>query len=341
MARSLLLALLVVGAGCRESATQILLAIRFPALELDALRIQAKSATRVLPTVRRPDPPAGALPDPQSVALLLADELAGQRLTISVEGIRLEQPRASGIVEATPARGESVAATVWLSRPTDGGGDSRRDLGADLRRDLPRLDRHVDAPDARRDGASCSAGAFLACKGALLERCNAAGNGVVTVDCAPFACNASAGRCDECAPTAPPVCDGANRVSCSPDGLKVSALCPLGCAQGACCADADGDQVSSCAGDCDDSDPDVHPGQLGFFALPSKGTASFDYNCDKTAELELPSLEACSRVGATCVGHGWQSTLPACGQSETFITCKASGRSMCSHDPAPLTQRCR
>jgi hypothetical protein len=338
MARWLLLAVLVVGAGCRERATQILLAVRFPALELDALAVEARSATRVLPAVRRPELPAGALSDPQSVALLLPDELAGARLTINVVGLRLEQPRASGAVEAIAARGESVAATVWLSRPGDGGGDLRRDLGADLPRDLPRLDRRVDA---RRDGTACSPGAFLACKGSLLERCNAAGTGAVTTDCAPLACNAAAGRCNECDPAAPPSCDGANRVSCSTDGLKVTALCPLGCAQGACCADADGDQVSSCAGDCDDADPDVHPGQLGYFALPSKGTASFDYNCDKTAELELPSLEACARVGASCVGHGWQSTVPACGLSETFITCKASGRSMCSHDPAPLTQRCR
>lgn len=342
--RGLLLAALLALGGCKGEGTRVLLTVRFPTLELDSLRIAARSGSRAFPTARRPDPAVGILTDPQSVALLLPDEIAGQQLELVVEGLRLEAVRASVGTSTVPVRGESVAAEVWLSPPPiDGGGDLPRDLGPADRLRAERRDLgQSDLPrDARRDGTLCKPAAFIACQGSTLSRCSPAGDAILTEECAPFACNASAGRCNDCDPAAVPSCAGSDRVTCSAAGLKSSTPCPLGCAAGACCADQDADQVSTCGGDCDDGDPDAHPGQLGFFAIPSKGTGSYDFDCDQVVELELAALEGCTRVGAGCIGHGWQTTVPGCGGSGTFVTCKPSGRSMCSHDTGQATQRCR
>lgn len=107
------------------------------------------------------------------------------------------------------------------------------------------------------------------------------------------------------------------------------------------CLDSDKDGVTTCAGDCDDTDPDAHPAQTAFFTMPTKGTKNFDYNCDKVEEREVKGLVSCARVGAGCEGHGWQGSIPGCGQAAVFISCKPSGPTQCAHDQSQRVQACR
>jgi hypothetical protein len=335
MSRRLVLLFCLPVLGCSESPTQILVLVHLDlGLKVDQIQIAAQSGTRSFPRVRRPEVAAGApLADPQSVAILLPDGSAGQPHTITVEGLRQGAVVVATTDVAVPVRGQSVPAEVWLgSHPVDGGADGRRDGG----KDLPRR-------DSTPDGVQCTANAFLGCQGTVLQRCNGTGSGIVTQDCKPFSCNSAAGRCNECDPAAPASCSSVTSlIECTADGLKKSTTCSLGCSAGACCLDDDKDSSTSCAGDCDDADPNAHPGQTAFFSVTTKGKGNFDYNCDKIEEKEAKDPESCVRVGSDCQGHGWQGTaIPGCGVQGVFITCKPSGMTSCSHDQSQKVQGCR
>lgn len=107
------------------------------------------------------------------------------------------------------------------------------------------------------------------------------------------------------------------------------------------CLDADKDGVSTCAGDCDDGDPDAHPGQKAFFTVPTKGKGNYDYNCDAKEEKQATQSAACVRVGSTCQGHGWKTQVPACGGSAVFVDCSPSGKNSCSQQGGTKVQACR
>jgi hypothetical protein len=107
------------------------------------------------------------------------------------------------------------------------------------------------------------------------------------------------------------------------------------------CLDGDKDEVTICAGDCDDSDPNAHPLQTAFFTVPTRGSKNFDYNCDKVEEKEIKGLVSCVRVGAGCEGHGWQGSIPGCAEAAVFISCKPSGQTQCAHDQSQRVQACR
>jgi hypothetical protein len=326
MSRRLALLLCLQVLGCTENPTQILVLVHLDAgLGVDQIQIAAQSAARSFPKVRRPEMAAGApLADPQSVAILLSDESAGQPHTLTVEGLRQGAVAVAATTVVVPVRGQSVAAEVWLGkRPTDGGTDGPRDGAAER--------------------MQCTADAFLGCVGTVLQRCNGAGSGTVTQDCKPFSCNSAASRCNACDPATPFACGTGNTLTeCTADGLKKSTTCPLGCAAGACCLDADKDSSTTCAGDCDDADPNAYPGQTGFFSVMTKGKGNFDYNCDSTEEKEINQLVSCVRVGSDCQGHGWQQgAIPGCGVQGVFITCKPSGPTSCSHDQSQKSQGCR
>jgi len=336
MSRSLILLLCLHGLSCSRNPTQVLLLVHLdPALGVDQLQIAARSEVRSFPKVRRPETGAETrLADPQSVAILLPDESAGQPHTLTVEGLRQGAVVVATTMAAVPVQGQSLAAEVWLgNRPADGGPDGRRsDGGKDL----------FPGGDSRSERAPCAANAFLGCQGTVLQRCNGAGSGTVTEDCQPFSCNSAAGRCNECDPAAPSWCSAGDALAeCTPDGLKKSTPCPLGCSAGACCLDADKDSRTTCAGDCDDVDPNAYPGQPGFFSVPTKGKGNFDYDCDKTEEKEAKETVDCVRVGSDCQGHGWQGSVPACGVQAVFITCRPSGPTSCSHDQSQRLQGCR
>ncbi len=138
-------------------------------------------------------------------------------------------------------------------------------------------------------------------------------------------------------------CDSPN--SCNNSGSAGKCQCPgVTCAAGVACqifyADSDvdgyGDRTGTltagtakagCAGaapagfvadnsDCDDKDANVHPGQTGYFGTVSKGTGTFDYDCDGTLTKEFAEYP-----GASCTFCPSCST--GCGTGAT--TCSATG----------------
>jgi hypothetical protein len=231
---------------------------------------------------------------------------------------------------------------------SEGGGEDRASLSEGGRKDAG-LDSKVSA-DLKRDAFTCIPNASLGCKtSSLLLQCNGAGSGTVLVDCSPYLCDAVNKRCTQCDPKGAPVCQGKDLLTCTAEGLLVKTTCPNGCVNGSCagCAlksyykDADGDgfgnaviKLDACAQpwgfvlnnlDCDDLDPAAHPGQTAFFNVPTKGAGSYDYNCDKVEEKELPSLVACVVSGMTCVGDGWAGTVPGCGAVGVWAKCNKQG----------------
>jgi len=93
-------------------------------------------------------------------------------------------------------------------------------------------------------------------------------------------------------------------------------------------------------GDCNDDDDEAYPGQTEYFDRPTKGTQSFDFDCDGHETREYPDLEACKKEPPDCVGEGWESSVPGCGQSGTFVPCEKGGCGPASQG-SKQTQRCR
>jgi hypothetical protein len=212
-------------------------------------------------------------------------------------------------------------------------GQSDRPTGLDLLR--------VDQlkADAR---FTCVANSFVGCttnKQSIIK-CNPAGDATVEVNCGMSKCDVALKRCNGCNPSFPPSCGGSAVLSCSVDGVLVSTPCPQGCVAGKCCTDVDNDSYSTCAGDCRDDDPLVHPGQTSFYPTASNG--SFDYNCDNKAEQEYPSPVSCHFMGGNCTGAGWQGTVPACGSAGVFVKCVKQAGSCVPDSAVPGTiQGCR
>jgi len=150
------------------------------------------------------------------------------------------------------------------------------------------------------DTFTCTPNAFISCsaKDKLLS-CNNSGDGTVEISCAPYDCNANIG---------------------------------------ACCQNVDKDSHTDCAGDCNDNDPLVHPGQTAYQTTASSG--SFDYDCDKTPEPEYPNLVNCHFDGGKCVGSGWTSQVPACGASGSLVPCVKQGSKCDPNTPTTATQGC-
>jgi hypothetical protein len=90
--------------------------------------------------------------------------------------------------------------------------------------------------------------------------------------------------------------------------------------------DKDGWPDSTCqgpAGDCNDDDAEVFPGQTKFFPIPIKGTTSFDYDCSGVIEREsFPTIPDCPGLGISCPENpGYKSN--DCGKNEA-VKCKLS-----------------
>jgi hypothetical protein len=192
------------------------------------------------------------------------------------------------------------------------------------------------------DAFNCTPGAFVQCVAKdQIQVCNKKGDGVDVESCAPFDCNPTAGRCNECDPNAPATCVGPNLVSCTAAGLPQTTPCPQGCQNGACCVDVDKDGHTDCAGDCDDNDPKVFPGQTAW-QTTATSSGSFDYNCDSTEELQYPGPVSCQIDKGSCVGAGWEgATVPACGKPGPLTTCKKQGNKCVTDATSQATQGCR
>ena len=228
----------------------------------------------------------------------------------------------------------AAVAGCWADFP-----DSR--LGRDGRVDGPIWSDGATFPDGppAPDKYHCTPGAFISCDGKQLKKCNAAGDGLTTIDCSPAACDTSLARCTQCDPAQAPTCSNSSVVACTSDGVTQTTACPLGCQGGQCCVDVDKDAYSACSGDCNDNDPLVNPKQTTFQTAPSNG--SYDYNCDSTEEQQYAALVSCAMVAGVCTGSGWEGTVPACGVDGSFADCQKKGPN-CDQQPAKtLKQGCR
>ena len=120
------------------------------------------------------------------------------------------------------------------------------------------------------------------------------------------------------------------------------------CADDAVDGDSDG---VPCELDCDDTDPDVFPGQTEFFAV-ARPDGTFDYDCDDLETLEHDAYTTCDPP--TCgFEPGWFRNygpgIPACGEEGLWDSgyCQTeSGPDMdvyCSGGemPTDLVQSCR
>ncbi len=206
------------------------------------------------------------------------------------------------------------------------------------------VDATLPADLVRVPDGSCERGAFIACQGTTLIRCNNHGK-PEGISCSPGECSAVHQRCDECTSRGKSACVDADSVACSDDGFIIgTTTCKAGCdvATGYCkgCTpktlyrDVDGDGVGASTspvvactapagyvvekGDCDDADADVHPGQTAYFLTPSKGEKSFDYDCDGHVSKRWPSKIKCSQ---SCSGEGWVGAAPACGKKDLWGKC--------------------
>ena len=91
--------------------------------------------------------------------------------------------------------------------------------------------------------------------------------------------------------------------------------------------------------DCNDCDPTIHVGQMGFF--PTAGPNGFDYNCD--GSLEQKWVEGnCSAfvdgLSGECAKHTYLEVSGACGAMVPVVTCKGTGipTAPCGTNPAVM-----
>jgi hypothetical protein len=129
-----------------------------------------------------------------------------------------------------------------------------------------------------------------------------------------------------CIPGTPPcsASDVCHRVACD-DAAHTCSLVLID-------DDSDGYGVASSpplapCNDCDDTDPNAHPFQLGFFTTP-RHSGGYDYDCDGREEEEFAVQGLCIPSGPTTCSHtpGWLlATPPACGLTGDFIASCTSG----------------
>jgi hypothetical protein len=168
-------------------------------------------------------------------------------------------------------------------------------------------------------------------------------------------------------PEAPEACDGQDN-DC--DESIDEAVLMLSCARD---ADSDGypdlmDRMSGCvcpAGyilprvdgevDCADREADAHPDQLMYFAdgycptgmICAAIALSWDYDCDGM-ETDLPVHNAlpsgCEPLfdRPLCIGSGWLTPRPGCGETGTWKVCERSSASApCTSRTEMRRQECR
>jgi hypothetical protein len=172
--------------------------------------------------------------------------------------------------------------------------------------------------DRKVDGIAC--GTDDECRN---DHCAIPAGGTTGVCCntkcdSPFTCNqsGSVGSC-QC----PGVVCGAG-IACQlfyrdgdGDGYgDASGTIALGTAQAGCTGSPPAGFVADNT-DCDDGDPNVHPGQTAFFATVSAGKHTFDYDCDGSIEKETPefpggSCKFCGVPGACA------TTSPYCAAAK-------------------------
>ncbi len=96
------------------------------------------------------------------------------------------------------------------------------------------------------------------------------------------------------------------------------------------------------AGDCDDLDANVHPGQTAWFDRPSIGARSYDYNCDGDETLEYPLARPAGTMCIPPCEPYWLGSAPACGATAAIFPCSLATGGACRLDAVMtvMTARC-
>jgi hypothetical protein len=97
--------------------------------------------------------------------------------------------------------------------------------------------------------------------------------------------------------------------------------------------------------DCYDFNPEAHVGQINYYGV-DRGDGSYDYDCDGSETQSQPSMARCDCGSGCDTGGrtGWASTVPACGDSGSFVRGCSSGAmcpTACTLTLMPATQACR
>ncbi|MCB9737836.1 MAG: hypothetical protein H6747_01135 [Deltaproteobacteria bacterium] len=114
-----------------------------------------------------------------------------------------------------------------------------------------------------------------------------------------------------------------------------------------CLCKAAGGYSTAKTGDCHDGNPNVNPGQNGWFTtwyITTSGGQSWDYNCNGAAEKQVGSTGKCyESQDYKCKNiNGWKSTIPDCGGSAVMITgCQYTKFNCAGHEKTSTgTQGC-
>ncbi len=105
------------------------------------------------------------------------------------------------------------------------------------------------------------------------------------------------------------------------------------CVNPPCDCDGDGYDKLGCVqdggtpDDCDDTDPDAFPGQLGWFHEMRNDGAGFDYNCDGQEEREFSEITCGGLSNLLCLQQavGFHQPAQPCGQPGSYGQCKWQG----------------
>lgn len=86
-------------------------------------------------------------------------------------------------------------------------------------------------------------------------------------------------------------------------------------------------------GDCDEANPNAHPGEIDFFGT-ARANGSYDYDCDGTEQKDF-SITACSLALPTECSLYIQPEGPtACGQVQDFRRCVKLATGACGSGPS-------
>jgi len=316
------LALAALAAGscnCANPAAQNGTAL-FVIVELNGVAVdQLELSISIDPsTLRRPADPAGPLPDPQTVRLLLPDSAAGQTVTVRVVGTFGKVERGAGDGSALVVLGLETEVRVRLQpvQTGDGGTDAGTCgpgtcagccEGDECKAgdETGKCGKGGNACQACASNDTCKSGA---CEGCNPANCNGCCRGSLCItERSTVLCGADGRACSACPPL---------RSDCSQDGTCVCGNgppCPLGqrCKQGQCVCDALScpDGCCTAAGVCRKSDP----AQCGFSGDGCRG-------CPATL------ADTCSPTGSCGCGGG-----PQCAGGQACV----SGACVCNAQSCP------
>ncbi len=97
--------------------------------------------------------------------------------------------------------------------------------------------------------------------------------------------------------------------------------------------------------DCCDADARVFVGQTQFFASVAGQSAcgGWDFDCDGLWERRYSVLHMCTPGSPQCAFNraGWNTTVPSCGGSGTFVTACSGFGGTCTKTTVPRDQECR